>query len=204
MENPGIGNLKPQSRAPSDFQSDPFRLPCRSGSATRRCEPRGSFLAPGAPLAQARRRPRLYARPRLIASRNPSLPENGNPAVLLALPVYGPCTCTLGFSVLTLVVVPGTGFWTAIAEPVCAVLPESGSWVAGALCGGDRLRSGLARGRATTSTTAMRLQTTDALMSKALLNRSFHFQLPHSASPFFRFSSTAFENAIRSTGPGPP
>jgi hypothetical protein len=45
------------------------------------------------------------------------LPENGMAVVLRMLPLYGPETDTLGFRVLTLVVVPGTGCSVAPTDP---------------------------------------------------------------------------------------
>src|SRR5689334_1862853 len=44
-----------------------------------------------------------------------------------------------GLIVLTLVVVPGTGDWTAVTEPPCGLRPDSGSvaaWLAGEAGGG--------------------------------------------------------------------
>ena len=55
------------------------------------------------------------------------MPEKGILPVLLALPAYGPCTCTVELSVLTLVVAPGTGVCVVLTEPFCPARPESGS-----------------------------------------------------------------------------
>jgi hypothetical protein len=40
----------------------------------------------------------------------------------------------VGFTVSTLVVVPGTGVCTGTTEPFCDVLPERGSGLTGVLC----------------------------------------------------------------------
>ncbi len=53
----------------------------------------------------------------LDASSSDNLPENGIAVVLRMLPEYGPDIATLGFSVLTLVVVPGTGCSVEFTDP---------------------------------------------------------------------------------------
>jgi hypothetical protein len=65
-----------------------------------------------------------------MASRNPSFPVNGVRAMLLALPAYGPCTCTEVFRVLTLVVAPGSGVCAVATDPFPLRL-ESGNCTAG-------------------------------------------------------------------------
>src|ERR1035438_6350696 len=69
-----------------------------------------------------------------MASRRESEPENGIFAVLEALPVYGPWTCTEGLIVSTLVVVPAMGDSTAVTDPLCPERPERGSGVACVPC----------------------------------------------------------------------
>jgi hypothetical protein len=43
------------------------------------------------------------------------------------LPANGPCTCTVGFMVFTLVVVPGTADSEVVTDPVWLVRPDSGN-----------------------------------------------------------------------------
>ena len=69
-----------------------------------------------------------------MASRRESLPENGSFAVLEALPVYGPWTCTEGLIVSTLVVVPAMGDSTAVTDPLCPARPDKGSGFARGVC----------------------------------------------------------------------
>jgi hypothetical protein len=63
------------------------------------------------------------------------LPEKVNFALLEALPVKGPWTCTVGLIVSTLVVVPAMGDSTAVTDPLCPERPERGSGVTGGFCG---------------------------------------------------------------------
>src|ERR1700691_3792450 len=56
-------------------------------------------------------------------------------AVLGVLPAYAPVTCTVEFSVFTLLVTPAIGDSVVFAEPLdCAVRPDSGNCTAGVVC----------------------------------------------------------------------
>src|SRR5215831_18326339 len=109
----------------------PTRLGSRALRATPR-SPRACFSRDDESTA-----PRLNASPRSIASRNDKVPENGRPRVLLTDPRNAPCTSTMGLSVFTPVVGPGTAFSVDTTEPGDVPRPESGT-----CCGGGPAGAG--------------------------------------------------------------
>src|SRR5262249_19670208 len=130
MLNPAAGSdvkLKP-SAARLIFCSVVVKSPTKFGSSALRDTAR--WLRACATNCVMLTGPRLYSRPRAIASLSGSGPVNRRPAPL-RLPVSDRLTCTVGLSVFTLVVAPGTAVSVAVAEPAWAVRPDKGN---GAAC----------------------------------------------------------------------
>src|SRR6516225_8511934 len=111
------------------------RVPVRSPTMFGNSALRDTVRSPRACLTIAVRliAPKLYSRPRSIASLKESVPENARFVAPRTLPMNAPCTATVGLSVLTLVVVPGTGASVATTVPTCVERPDSGTGIGCAL-----------------------------------------------------------------------